>query len=243
MHLKKTILTFLWIVAAGSLSAQTHNNAWFRGAASATVHNKYKFDVEVQHRRQNGAANTDMLANNLMLSARVWAHYQPTDHIKFSISPIGVFANYVPIQKRTDEYKTPTRELRCSAATELTQPIWGQLQAMQRTAAELRSFNTAQPNIIRLRERIGIRYNIKTTISVTAFDELLLNVAGVSFAHLYDHNRVGLDLEYRGLTNIKLNIGYMRINRLPLSGATQIQENNAFLNFTYLFTHPHAKTA
>ncbi len=243
MHGKKTIITILWVLAAGALHGQTHNNAWFRGAISATVHTKYKLDVELQHRRQNGLANTDMLANNLMLSARVWAHYQPTDFVKLSISPIAVFANYAPIQKPTDEYKAPTREIRWSAATELTQPLWGQLHAVQRTAAELRTFNSAQPNVVRVRERIGLRYNIKKMIGVSAFDELMLNVAGVAFTHLYDHNRVGFDLEYNGITNLKLNIGYMRINRLPLSGASQIQENNAFLNFTYLLPHPRAKTA
>ncbi|WP_140938659.1 DUF2490 domain-containing protein [Sphingobacterium lumbrici] len=241
---KKLLITAIWISIAQTLQAQYHYNAWFCSTLSVPVGNKFKIDTEFQHRRQNGFENKNMFDKNLMFTLRSWVHYQHKEDIKFSFSPFAYFSHYRIIQSKTDETVTPNSEIRFSAAVELQHEIFKKLYVIDRNALEYRIFSNSQSDITRLRARFGVRYEFTEHIKLTVFDELFFNVAGTPIEHVFDHDRIGLNLEYKVLPNLKFDIGYIHLTRLPIipvTGTSKISENNIILNLTYQL-HKRTKT-
>ncbi len=238
---KKLLTAAIWISIAQTLQAQQHYNVWFRGTLSVPVGKKLKIDNEFQHRRQNGFENANLFDKNLMFTFRNWVHYQHNNDVKFSLSPFAYFSNYKIIQKQTDENITPNSEIRFSAAVELQHSIVKKIYVVDRTAIEYRIFDNNQSDITRLRNRFGFRYYFTDKIQLSLFDELLFNLSGTTQYHFFDHDRLGLNLEYKILPSLKFDIGYMHITRLPVTSTTQLQENNIFLNLTYQL-HKQTKT-
>lgn len=233
---RKLLMLALSLSFASALHAQDHHNAWFRGALSLPVSHKFKLDNEVQHRRQNGAENSNLLDKNLMYTYRSWVHYQHSEDVKFSVSPFAYFANYKIIQKPTDESVAPSNEVRFSAAMELQHQLLKKLYVLDRNAVEYRIFQNGQPDITRFRTKLGLRYEFSSHLKLTAFDELFLNMSGTSVSNFFDQKRLGLDLECSITSALKCDVGYLHLTRKPLvpvEGLTKIKEHNVFLNFTY----------
>lgn len=238
---KKLLTAAIWISIAPIAQAQQHHNIWFRGTLSVPVGKKFKIDNEFQHRRQNGFDNSNLFDKKLMFAYRNWVHYQHNDDVKFSLSPFAYFSNYKIIQKQADENATPNAEIRFSAAVELQNSIVKKLNVVDRTAIEYKIFNGNQSDITRLRNRFGFRYDFTDKIKLSVFDELLFNLSDTTQHHFFDHNRFGLNLEYRAIPFLKFDIGYIHINRLPVTSITKLHENNIFLNLTYQL-HKRTKT-
>lgn len=238
---KKLLITAIWISIAQTLQAQQHYNAWFRGTLSIPVGKKFKIDNEFQHRRQNGFENENLLDKNLMLAYRTWVQYQHNEDVKFSLSPFAYFSNYKIIQKQSDEVVSPNSEIRFSAAVELQHIIVKKFYVVDRTAIEYRMFDNNQSDITRLRNRFGFRYDFTEKLKLSIYDELLFNLSDTTQHHFYDHDRIGLTLEYKVLPNLKFDIGYIHIARLPMTSTTKLHENNIFLNLTYQL-HKRIKT-
>jgi hypothetical protein len=213
--------------------AQAHYNAWFRGTISAAIHPKIKLDAELQHRRQNGFQNTNMLHKPLMYSVRTWVHYQHDEGLRFSVSPFACFSNNGIIQQKEDEWSLPNHEIRFTAAIELQKPLLNKLHYMIRPAIEYRWFRERNNQISRLRNKVGLKYEIGKNLNVLVYNELLLNVTGVSKAHFFDHNRLGALIEYKLSQKIKAELGYIYIHRLPLYHNISLAENNIAMNITY----------
>ncbi|MFS0491331.1 DUF2490 domain-containing protein [Leadbetterella byssophila] len=238
---KKLLTTAIWISIAQTSQAQQLYNAWFRSTLSVPVGNKFKIDNEFQHRRQNGFNNADMFDRNLMFTYRNWVYYQHNEDVKFSLSPFAYFSHYKIIQKQADENVQPNSEIRFSAAVELQHEILKRFYIVDKSAIEYRMFDNKQLNITRLRNRFGFRYDFTDKIKLSVFDELLFNLLGTSQYHFFDHDRIGLTLEYTVLPYLKFDIGYIHIARLPLTSTTKLHENNIFLNLTYQL-HKRTKT-
>lgn len=211
--------------------AQPHYNTWFRGTISVPAGKKIVLDAEWQHRRQSGFANSNMLSRNLMCSFRNWIHYKHNKRITFSLSPFASFYNYRIIQKRSDEATVPVREIRLSGAVAFQNQLTSDLSFITRAAIEYR-IPENDPNIIRVRERLGLRYAFSSRGNLTLFDELLVNMTGTATSHFFDHNRIGADIEYEPWPDIKIDLGYMYITRLPLANTNILQEHNIFLNLS-----------
>jgi hypothetical protein len=94
---------------------------------------------------------------------------------------------------------------------------------------EHRIFNTQQ-DITRFRNRVGLRYDLTAKMKFSIYDELLLNITGNPFL---DHNRLGINLEYKLMPHLKFDMGYIHIARMPKTSLYKLQENNVFLNLTY----------
>ncbi len=231
--MKKLLAVAMGILIASAVQAQHRYNAWFRTTLSMPVGEKLTIDGELQHRRQNGFNNTDLLDKNLVFTFRNWIHYQHQENIKFSVSPFAWFSNYKIIQKPGDETGKPNGEIRFSAAAELQHLLFKKVYIVDRTAAEYRIIENNQSNITRWRNRLGIRYDITGRLKLSVFDELLLHVSGTTTDHFFDHDRIGLQMTYKLGAHWGMDIGYIHISRLPLTGDTRLKETNVFLHFTY----------
>ena len=238
---KKLLTTAIGIFIASNALAQQHYNAWLRGTLSLTAGKKFKIDNEFQYRRQNGFGNANLFDKNLMFTYRNWVHYQHNTAITFSLSPFAYFAHYKIIQKQTDEIASPNKEIRFSAAVALQYEIMKNFYIVDRTAIEYRVFDNNQSDVVRLRNRFGLRYDFTDKVKLTVFDEMLFNLSGTTQYHFFDHDRIGLSLEYIALPYLKFDIGYIYITRLPMTSTTKLHENNIFLNLTYQL-HKRIKT-
>lgn len=226
------IAMFLFI--AQSLFAQQHHNIWLRSTLSLPVNNKIKFDSEFQHRRQEGFDNHNVFDENLMFSFRNWIHFQYHEDIKFSVSPFAYFSNYKIIQTASDETAQPNGEIRFSIAMDVQKEIFKKLFGVFRAAPEYRMLSNPSIDVIRWRNRFGLGYDLSKKLKVGIYDEHLFNVAGVTKAHFFDQNRVGLNVEFKATSNIKFDFGYLHLTRLPLKSNAKLYENDLFFNFTYL---------
>ncbi|MCH5684649.1 DUF2490 domain-containing protein [Niabella sp. W65] len=231
------LITAMWVSIAQTLTAQHHYNAWFRTTLSIPLEDKFRTDVEFQHRRQNGFENKNMLDNNLMFTFRDWVHYQHNPNLKFSVSPFAYFSHYRIIQDKADNEAAPNSEVRFSVAQELQHKIYKRIYLVNRNALEYRIIKNVPNNITRFRTRFGGRYELTEHLKLTVFDEFFINVAGTSSsAQFADHNRAGLNIEYRVLPNLKFDVGYLYLIRFSIpsaSGNIRLYENNMFLNLTY----------
>lgn len=224
-------------VIACALSAQAqHFNAWTRLTISVPVADRWRVDAELQHRRQNGLGDRDMLYAPLMYTFRSWVHYQWRDNVKCSVSPFAYFSNYRIIQSTPDEVATPTREIRGTVAIEIKRPIYKKTTLVLRSAAEYRHWLGGQPDVVRLRNRVGVNYQLSRNMDATVYEELLCNLSGVPPGHLFDHNRAALTIGYKLSTALRLDAGYIYINRLLAAPSTDVvTEHNIFVNLTYRF--------
>lgn len=232
-RLKRTLTAGIWIIFSQALPGQHHYNAWFRTTVSYPLSTKIRVDAELQHRRQNGYDNRNMFDKELMFTFRSWVYYQHTETVRFSLSPFACFSHYRIIQNKGDDMAKPSGEIRFSAAVDLQNRILKDLYIMSRAALEYRVFESDQAGISRVRNRLGLRYDLTNTVSLTLYDELFCNLAGADSKHFFDHNRAGISMGYLLHSGLTLDIGYIHISRLPLSNETRLHESNAFLNLTY----------
>lgn len=214
--------------------AQTHQNLWLRGTIGYQINRHIKFDIEFQHRRQNGFNNYNLADKNLMYTCRPWIHYQFSKNIKFSISPLAYFSNYKIISVATDANARPIDEKRITMAIEMQKNLDKKSSLFYRPAAEYRIITHQPHHIIRVRNRLGFRYTIKKQIKCYSYDELLLNVYGVQPTHLFDHNRLAIGAEYHATPSIKIDCGYIRIYRKANASNIYTNENNWMINFSFL---------
>ncbi len=233
LKFKISLLIILGFCLPQTIQAEPHYNAWFRSTLSVSPHAKFKLDAEWQHRRQNGYNNSNMLDKSLLLSYRTWVHYQHNEGIVFSISPIAYFSNKSIINKPLDEDASYRNEIRFSAAATLQHKLLEKLHIVDRAAIEYRIFEHVQPNITRLRNRLGLKYDFSEKIKLSVYEELLVNLSGTTPDHFLDHERLAVQVDYTLSPHLKIDIGYLHINRLPLNNPSKITEHNIFLNLRY----------
>lgn len=233
LRYKILLTTVIFIFAVHAIKAQSHNNAWFRGTVSYATSRKLKVDTEFQHRRQNGLDNKNSLDKNLMFTVRNWIHYQQSNTLKFSVSPFAYFFHNKIIKSKADMGALVNREIRFSAAVELQHKFSKKWYIIDRNAVEYRIFKGSQSEISRFRNLLGLRYDFTDKFKLKVFDEFFFNMKDTGIDHFFDQNRVGVNLEYNTMHNLKFDVGYIYLNRLPVSDNNVFTENNVFVNLTY----------
>ena len=230
-RLVQSVLIALYVYTFPA-QAQMHDNAWMRTTLGFSVAKKIKVDAELQHRRQNGFGNLNMLDKNLMFSARTWIHYQYKPWFRLSASPYACFRHFKPIANQNDEKVVAARETRFALAADLRPQIAEKFTVIYRVSMEYRLLDNYPSAVVRLRSRTGLSYRINQRSTALAYNEIFVNANVASREHAFDHNRIAISLEYE-IKHVKLEAGYVYITRLPLQANNLLYENNLFLNFTY----------
>ena len=230
------ILTLLILGLFSATSSQSqHHNFWMRTTLHIPVEGQVSSELEFQHRRQNGFENRNRCAENLMYTYRNWFHYDHSEDIRFSISPFAYFSHFKIIEGENDVLQIPSEETRFSAAIHLSHKLFNRVHFIDRSALEYRIIEGWENNITRLRNRLGLRYEISKKMKLLVYDEIFLNMGGVASNHFFDQDRIGVNLEYHVLSSIKVELGFMHLSRLPLFKEEKLKEDNLVLNFTYTF--------
>lgn len=221
-------------IISSNLYAHQNTNSWLRGTLTTPITSKIRSDFEYQHRRQNGFENHNPFDHALMNSFRIWTHYQFNDKIRFTIVPFSHFSNFRAIRKLADEDVESRKEYRFGAAIEIQNKLTKKLSILNREFVEYRVFQNGQNNVTRLRNRLGLRYDISTKTRLFLYDEVMVNLSGTTLEHFFDHNRLGLNFEYTIVPSFKVDLQYMFATRLPLNNLEKFSEHNFLIYFTYI---------
>lgn len=218
-----------------SLQAQNihHYNVWKKLSIIQPIDTQFKVEIDAQHRTQNNVfeANTP-LDKNLLSSIRLTLMYQFNQKLGFSLSPFGYFNNNAIIQNQGDLDKPLNHEVRFLAGLEFQEKLTHRLWLLNKTGIEYRDFDS-MANIVRLRNKISLRYELNDKFSATLYEEPLVNMSGVPANHWFDHNRLALLASFKPTKHWRLETGYIHIDRLPRNGNNILQEENIVLNLYY----------
>lgn len=225
-----------------------HLNFWSRLSFSQPITEKWRAELEFQHRRQNDYAQkkADVFDENLLSSVRTWVHYQHKDDLSFSVSPLAYYWHNSIIVKEADKEKPQIQEIRYSIAADLKHEVVKKLWLIDRTCFEYRDFQNTNTDFLRMRNRLGFRYELTKKWNLTFYEEVFLNLRGAEPRHTFDHDRLAILLNYKPTNYLRIETGYMFITRLPKGAEMFLHENNFLLHLYYTLPHPehrkHTKT-
>lgn len=239
--LNKSAFFFLLIFGSFYTYSQegSHNNVWSRLSLLYPLSEKVKTEAEFQKRWQNDLTidhSKNPFQEDLMNSVRLWAHYKLNSKFNLSVSPFAYFQHTSIITNANDKLKSKSYELRFTVASDFKQKIVDKTFFFDRLALEYRDFkNNNNEDIIRLRNKIGAKYEFNSKWAINGFDELFLNLNSNDHKHLYDHNRIGVMGNFTPTKSIKLEFGYVAISRLPKAKDDFMHENNFLVLLYYTF--------
>lgn len=239
---KHSYISILLFVLSNFAIAQNmpHLNFWSRVSLTLPIHEKWRTEIEFQHRRQNYYAEktSNIFQENLLSSVRTWVHYQHNEDIGFSVSPYAYYWHNAIIVSDADKQKPQIQESRFSLAVDLKHEVAKKLWLIDRTCFEYRDFQNTNADCIRMRNRLGLRYEFNKKFNITLFDEVFLNIKRVKPSNIFDHDRMGLLFNYKPTKNVRIETGYLYISRLTKNSDEFLHENN-FLIHLYC-TLPHS---
>lgn len=237
-----TLVLLLSVLTFGQQGS--HNNVWSRLSLAYPFSNQFKVEAELQKRWQNDLTvdnSKNPFQEDLMNSIRLWANYKYNPKFNFSLSPFAYFQHTSIITKESDKSKSKTYEVRYTIASDFKQKIISKTYFFDRLALEYRDFkNNNTDDILRLRNKLGMKYEFNSKWAISGFDELFLNLNSDDHKHLYDHNRIGVLGNYAPSKSIKIELGYVAISRLPKTKDELMHENN-FLVMLYYTFNQHKK--
>lgn len=236
MYLKFPILTILLIVNMSInqlvLAQKPRENSWYRITIKAPLNKNLKLSTEFQHRRQNDYDNKNYNSQALTSSFRLWLDYRKNDHLTFSFSPFAYFDISPTYNEAHDRLKNNKKEIRFATAITAKKTVFQDFTAFSKLDLEYRTF-LKNSDIVRLREKIGLNYHYQS-LTLTAYNELFVNVVGTPITHFYDQNRMSGAINVRASHCLGIELGYIRSNKLPIHTIEKQKENIIYLNLTML---------
>ncbi len=238
IHIYITIFLFLLNNTAFAQDVQ-HLNFWSRFTLTQPISEKWRAEAEFQHRRQSDFSQQkkDVFDENLLSSIRTWVHYQHKDDLSFSFSPFAYYWHNSIIVKDEDKQNPQVKEIRFSIAADLKHEVVKKLWLIDRTCIEYRDFQNTSTNFIRMRNRLGLRYEITKKWNFTFYDEVFLNIKGAEPVNFFDHDRLAFLLNFKPNKHLRIETGYMFISRLPRGTDEFLHENNFLLHLYYMLQH------
>lgn len=225
-----------------------YNNSWGRFSLLQPITEKWRGEVEFQHRRQNNYAQPTKNAfdENLLSSVRTWIHYQHLEDLSLSISPFAYYLHNDIVVNDVSSYTQQKKEIRFSLAANLKHEIAKNLWVTDRTGFEYRDFTSTTSDFIRMRTRIGLRYEFTEKWNLTFYDEIFLNLKGSEPANFMDQDRLAFILNYKPTSHLRIETGYILITHVPKSENKFLHKNNFLLHLYYTLPgnqhHTHTKT-
>lgn len=231
-------LTLLALTLSLSTQAQ-HISLWTRGTLQLPINKHWSTNAEVQLRRQNGLNSYNPMQEQSLYSYRHWVFYKLNEGVQFAVSPFAYYRSYSMIQQPEDYDKSPATEYRITAAVDLQHNIAGSLYIIDRSALEVRMFND-NTDVLRVRNRLGLRYYLHNNWNFYTYHEVFLNTAGTHVHHFFDHDRLCLGATVKLAPHWQIDLAFLHISRLDRQKAEKLEEEALMLNISYnLDRHKH----
>ncbi len=216
-------LIMVFVLSAIVASGQRyygHNIIWGRLALSDSLGKNLKWELFIQHRRQNTAQNDlNVMDASQFTSYWLWLHRQVSPSIKVSVSPFGYFKSWILIAHPTDIDKEGIREIRWSARAD--HEVKGRFMTMinrhnlEYRLRDLANNGVFQPNwriryMLRFEKAVNFPGHEKP-LSLVAYDEVFIQFgkAVKNNPNIFDQNRIYLGLSYPFSKNVRGSLGYI----------------------------------
>lgn len=227
------LLLLLIFLLPKSLNAQSDHNLWLRTTIRLDLQNKFSTAIEWQHRRQSSYTDKSAWATNLLYSFRHWLFYKKSEQLTLSLSPFAYFRHFSYSGQGANFSGVQTTELGFSMASRYKYQLQNEhFHIFNRAAVESRHFNRWSNHSLRIRNRIGLVYQITTSYKISLYNEILVNAYTTRADNFFDQNRVGMQLEYT-LKTLQCTIGYIYIDKTYKALENLKQENNYILQLSY----------
>src|SRR5205085_7086158 len=92
---------------------------------------------------------------------------------------------------------------------------------------------------IRFRYKLETHYSISSKFNVIAFDEIFINVGKKIINNTFDHNRLGLGLQFSLLKNLDLELTYINWFQELQSGSEYFKRDIVRLAFNHVIPIAH----
>lgn len=233
---------------------------WTETVFAGKIKGKFGYQVDYQYRRSadpnttEGGDHNNIFKNPLQQVVRPWIYYQPSDAVRFSISPLGWWANW----SGSGSNLQFTPEFRITPQLTLNQKF-GRLVVTHRYRYEFRFFGERRPaesgwdfskgyqnfndemhtrSRMRFLLRIFVPLNNPTlkpgTLYINTYNEIFVNIGkSVGSSNLLDQNRFFLGLGYRFNPIFRLEGGYLSqtVFRLNNAAKNNVDQNNVLAFF------------
>lgn len=115
--MKKIINAALMVILGTSVFAQdaprktfTRTSFWTETVFNGSIHKKLSWQLDYQYRRMADAGDVTNPSHNLFKNSfqhvyRPWVHYQLTDNVRLSLSPIGFWETWTPAVEASGKKK------------------------------------------------------------------------------------------------------------------------------------------
>ncbi|NBA84210.1 DUF2490 domain-containing protein [Emticicia sp. CRIBPO] len=217
------LIILLMLFSEPALFAQkryNHNIVWGRLALTDTLSSKLRWELFIQHRRQNTEeSDWNVVKASQFTSYWLWFHYNLSPSTKLSVSPVGYFKSWILIAHPTDIDRDGIREFRWAARLdhETKGKYFNVLNRhnLEYRIRDLQNNNVFQPNwrvryMIRLEKPLKASW-IKKPTSLVAYEEVFIQFGKAvrSNPNVFDQNRLYLGVNHSFSKRIKGNLGYI----------------------------------
>ena len=160
-----------------------HNVIWGRLVLADTLSNKLKYEIFIQHRRQNLIENDwEVWKAPQFQSYWAWLTYSVNKNLKIAISPFGYFKSWVLISRPSEIERPETRELRWVLRIDQEQKFrkfsYNNRYSLEYRWRDLGNNNVFLPNWrARYQARLDIPIatkHLKKPLSVSFFEEIFI---------------------------------------------------------------------
>jgi hypothetical protein len=231
----KYAVVFVFACFMQPLIAQ-HFSFWMKMELKHPISSKLNLTWDLQYRRQNASEGISPFSRPLQISIRPWLDYKKGNN-KIGFLPFSYIQLNRLVFQPLDEVKLPSSEVRSAIYFENTQLLIEKYSFSNKLILEARNFLNTKNDVMRLRYRLQGTSNVLLSsnyLKFSYFNEIFVNVLGVSSNSIFDNNRTGV-LFGLNKKNILFEIGYQYILRNISTYVDFVQENSFMLNFRYNF--------
>lgn len=235
MKLKFAVL-FLMLFIVNMNWAQ-HISFWSKIDVIHPLYRNLKMDWDLQYRRQNASDEYLPFTRPLQISIRPWFTYQ-RKNINLSFLPISFIQLNRLILNSTDMNRPSTNELRTAIALDWNLNRTDTLIGLtNRFCLESRNFLQSTQDVLRFRYKIQGQFRLSKPLNLLFYNELFVNLLGISSSSIFDNNRTGCLLRYT-VKKYSLDFGYQYVLRNVKNYPKIIQENCILLNVKFNLVKP-----
>lgn len=205
-----TVILFLTVNA----ESQSYTQFWFRASVQHKLSSRLGSSIEFHHRLQSLHNTESPFRYPLTNAMRIWLTYRLSKNNYINFSPYAFFSSQPPLANENFIFKPNVNEHRLHIQFENRDPSGRHWALWSRFGVEYKIIE-GQQNLLRIRIREAVNYNLSKKMSFQVYDELFLNTINVSGSHVFDQNRIGLISHYNLDRKLSLELGSSIISVTP----------------------------
>ncbi len=236
----RKIRTVLWLLLLLTLTTpqlisakETHQEVWLRGSVTLPLTKNFSIENEFQHRRQNAFDKSNPFNKNYVYFYKLWLKYKLNKNVSFLVLPFSYHSNYALIRSVADESKKPDKEYRFALGVHLNNQLGKNFYLQGRSLLEYRVLEKDRKDVVRLRQRLGLKYNLSKKVWLSVSDELIFNAVGKPANQFFDQNRASAGIGFSPAKGLNVNTSYTFLSRLPGGESERIRENVLTIDLNY----------